>query len=312
VTREELIGLTEAVAQELVPIPADGPDVCPVCRSGKAPTDAECWSCARVLRGVALPTRNVVPISYYTTPSPLRERMHDYKESEDPRVRTEQARVVAGILARYLLEHGDRLTEIYGDWDVVATVPSTKTDPPSALSQALDAHYRDLIPVHIELLAVGGGSIGRNAPSETGFRTVTEVEGMRVLLVDDTYTTGSHFQSAVHALRAAEAEVVAGLVVARKINPDALYHTNAVWERQVERSFDFRALPWWAISSMVQSSSATTNSGHAAVDASSKLVQTLCRHELNRTSPLVSRSVQYEPESWRGGEPWSSSMSAPW
>lgn len=246
-TREELIGLTDAVANELVPIPADRPDVCPVCRSGKATTDEECWSCTQVLQGAALTTRNVIPISYYATPSPLRERMHDYKESEDPGVRTEQARVVAGILTRYLLEHGDRLAEASGDWDVMATVPSTKkTDAPSALSQALDAHYRDLIPLHTELLAVGGGTIGRNAPSETGFRTFSDVEGVRVLLVDDTYTTGSHFQSAVHALRAAGAQVVAGLVVARKINPDARYHTDAVWERQVQVPFDFRAPPWWA------------------------------------------------------------------
>jgi predicted amidophosphoribosyltransferase len=244
--QQELIDLTDSISSELVPMPEDAPDVCPICRTGKRPSDTTCWSCSRVLSLVSRPTRNLIPISYYQTPSPLRERMHLYKESDDEAERLLEGKAVAGILTRYLVEHGDRLVEVFGPWDVVVPVPSTKTSPPSALTTALVTSYSEVVEPPTELLALGQGEMSRNNPSENGFVVTKSVEGVRVLLIDDTYTTGSRLQSAAHALQETGAEVVAGIVIARKINPDARYNTLDLWERQSRIPFNFESLPWWA------------------------------------------------------------------
>ncbi len=52
--------------------------------------------------------------------------------------------------------------------------------------------------------------------------------------------------SAAHALQSAGVDVIAGLVVARKINPDPKYFTDELWDRQNAIPFAFTDPPWWA------------------------------------------------------------------
>jgi predicted amidophosphoribosyltransferase len=171
--------------------------------------------------------------------------MHDYKESPDPSVQLTQSRVVAGILARYVYEHSEALVDRYGDWDNVVVVPSTKHPYPSALARALASDYSDVISP-IDWLTLGAGSMGFNQASESGFVPAPDIEGSSVLLVDDTFTTGARIHSAAHALQSAGAQVIAGLVVARKINPDPKYFTDEVWDRQSVIPFVFTDPPWWS------------------------------------------------------------------
>jgi glutamine phosphoribosylpyrophosphate amidotransferase len=189
----------------------------------------------------------VIPISYYETPSPFRERMHDYKESPDPSTRYAESRIVGGILARYLDEFGDSLADRFGEWDAVVPVPSTKNPPPSALTQALAADFSDFVDP-LEWLTRGTGQMKFTVASESGFVPTTNVEGASVLLIDDTYTTGARLHSAAHALQAAGAKLVAGVVVARKINPIAKYYAVDLWQRQSAISFSFTDPPWWSLS----------------------------------------------------------------
>lgn len=46
-------------------VPAAGPGVCGVCRSGPNPGYAVCRSCTKVMRQVSHPTENVISISMY-------------------------------------------------------------------------------------------------------------------------------------------------------------------------------------------------------------------------------------------------------
>ena len=67
-----------------------------------------------------------------------------------------------------------------------------------------------------------------------------------MLLLDDTFTTGATLQSAAFALRANGAEVLAGVVVARKINPNLTFPESvAIWDRQSGREFRFTDPPFW-------------------------------------------------------------------
>jgi hypothetical protein len=60
-----------------------------------------------------------------------------------------------------------------------------------------------------------------------------------VLLIDDTFTSGSTFQSAASRLALGGAEVVAGVVIGRVINPGFSAEARELWERQRTIAFDF-------------------------------------------------------------------------
>lgn len=244
----DLTSISDMLAPELVPMAQDAPDVCTLCRSGRTRPDKLCFSCERTSAQVAYPCELVIPISYYTTPSVLRDRMHDYKEHPELQVRREQSRYVAAILVRYLVEHRDRLVARFGDWDVVVAVPSTHHSDPASLQNAVEAHFPDLIGSFARPLERGPGAMKFNQANPAGFvpTTASTKSGRRTLLIDDTYTTGARLQSAHHALVAAGSKVVAAIVVTRKINPDPRYGSDRLWERQAGAPFDFLSPPWWA------------------------------------------------------------------
>ncbi len=243
-----LTRISDMLAPELVPMPMDAPDVCPLCRSGRTRVDHLCFSCERTSSQVDFPCEMVIPISYYTTPSPLRDRMHDYKEHPEPDVREEEARHVSAILARYVAQHHDLFVDRFGPWDSVVAVPSTHHLHAPALQVAVEANFPEELGPFTQPLVLGPGTMGFNQASPLGFvpRAGEMLTNHRVLLVDDTYTTGARLQSAHHALVEAGAVVVAAVVVTRKINPDRRYGSDRLWERQTAKTFDFSQPPWWA------------------------------------------------------------------
>ncbi len=248
---DPLVELTDPLATALVPVPGDGPDVCPHCHTSKDEQYDLCYSCNRLREALGELRPPVIPISYYhrpgdgEPPSVLRDLMHDYKEHEDPDRREAAAQSVAAILARYLHEHGAALRERFGGWDLAAVVPSKKHTERPRLEVALGPYQAILGEVR-PLLEAADGAIGRSQPNRQAFVTTTDVAGVSVLLMDDTFTTGATLHSAAEALFDHDATVVAAVVVVRKINPDPRWaNTQQVWDRQSAISFDFREHPFW-------------------------------------------------------------------
>jgi predicted amidophosphoribosyltransferase len=250
--KRDLIELTDAVTGGLVPMAPDADDVCPLCRAGKGPRQATCSSCRSTTQQVHYPIDTVIPVSYYVKPEEgeqsglFRDAVHGYKESSDPAERAVLAPIVGGIMARYLLEHGDALADTFGPWDEVVAVPSTRSAPPSALARVLNEEFSNLVSAPVELLTNGSGEMGFVRASEAGFRTTADVSGAQILLVDDTFTTGARMQSAAHALQAAGARVIVGMTVARKIRVNQQYKSVDLWRRQHAKAFSFEEPPWWA------------------------------------------------------------------
>ena len=241
----DLVDLSDSLAPDLVPMPGDADDVCPLCRSGRTSPSALCDSCQRTSSQVSRPIKQVIPISYYTTPSRLRDLMHDYKEHEEGEVRRIKERAVAAIVARYLNEHAAALADLFGRWDAAVAVPSTKRPGPSALQTAIEENFADTVGAFENCLAPGPGLMKFNEASESGFEVVGHIADQSFLLIDDTFTTGAHLQSAHHALASAGATVSVSMVVTRKINPSEIYGTDALWERQRQVPFCFDDPPWW-------------------------------------------------------------------
>lgn len=156
-------------------------------------------------------------------------------------VRNQSSLRVVSILCHFLGRHRACIAaEAGGDWSTITGVPSTSGSTPGehALVRALRrvpssfAEYEDL-------LARGPTAIGHNRASDSGYVVKRSPVGLRVLLVDDTFTSGARAQSAASALSLAGAEVVAIVVVGRVFNPRWSETTQAFWSDRLAQPFDF-------------------------------------------------------------------------
>lgn len=233
---QALAALGGSLAPDCVTVPTQGPDVCPICRGHRDQTDDLCDSCT-VCHQILGSLRPVVPISLYAKPSTMRDRLRDYKDSDDASTRRRLSREVAALIERFFIQHNDSLAHRLGSWDTVCVVPSTDREPPHPLAQALSNHDAGSLGPLEQLLRRGSGEIAHRKPNGRAFESTTAVADRRVLLLDDVFTTGARSQSAAFALREAGAEVPAIVVVARRINPDWRPEVAEWWKRQLAIPF---------------------------------------------------------------------------
>jgi predicted amidophosphoribosyltransferase len=142
---------------------------------------------------------------------------------------------VAALLARFLQQH----RQCIGGWDLITVVPSSiGRSGPHPLAQAINM-VPALAGTYRALLRAGLHPAGHLAASDDAFVVTTQVMGRRVLLVDDTFTSGAEVQSAASALQAAGATIPAAVVIGRYINPDFSQAAHDLWERAQSRPFSF-------------------------------------------------------------------------
>lgn len=232
--------IAEPQASILTPVPPAGPGICAICHGIPNPGYDTCYSCEQAMSQVTKPCTTVVPFSLYETGHQLWSVLRKYKDSPDPKVRDRFSTQVAAFLGMALIEHRGCLEETVGEWDLITTVPSTsgKRTGPHPLVGAL-SRIDYLRREHKELLAPGPVALGHNKADDEGFITVLPVTGKRVLLVDDTYTSGARVQSAASCLQLAGATVPAIVVVGRVITPGWGPHVAEFWKEQRRQRFDF-------------------------------------------------------------------------
>jgi orotate phosphoribosyltransferase len=73
--------------------------------------------------------------------------------------------------------------------------------------------------------------------SESKFHPTTRLQGQAILLIDDTWTTGSSAQSAAAALKKAGAGRIAGVVIGRHLNRE--WHENDRRLRGIAQPFEW-------------------------------------------------------------------------
>lgn len=232
---------TDPYLHTYTPVPAAGPGVCPVCRSGPRPGYAVCRSCTEVMRQVRCPTRNVVPISLYTLDSQLWHVLRYYKDGSG-RSAELLALQVAAIIARFTARHLRCVAGLLGgDPEVVTSVPSTRAEPRAGGHplEAAIARVGSLAPRYAPLLARGPEHADHNLGDDSAFTVPRRLQGERVLVVDDTLTTGARLQSAVSALRLGGASAAAAVVVGRVIDPDWNDNCRRIWSQARATAFSF-------------------------------------------------------------------------
>jgi hypothetical protein len=183
-----------------------------------------------VARRLRLPLTPALPVSLCPLPGPLYSVLMGYKESPLAEARQRFGGLVAAVLDRFLAQHaGCVAAALGGGVDLVLPVPSSSRPgrPPLDRVPSLpDGVQHALAPALWcpTLLARASGAIGHMEPNAAAFDVPGParplVAGARVLLVDDTYVSGSRAQSAAVALRRAGARATLILPIGRVLRPE--------------------------------------------------------------------------------------------
>jgi hypothetical protein len=232
------------ILDALTPVPCSGPGVCERCRGVLYDDRPLCRNCTVCGEQLGFVTPRVLPITMYTKPSQLRDWLKHYKDSEEGPADAEAASVVGWIMSEFLHRHLPALVDRWGIFDAITVVPSTSRTSTHPLVGALrgDGRFANRLA---DLLQRDDGAIAHNQADDKAYVATKHARGLRVLLLDDVYTTGAHGQSAAAALHAGGAEVAGLLVLGRRINPDYHERASELWQRQRSTAFDLDVCPWW-------------------------------------------------------------------
>ena len=165
----------------------------------------------------------VVPVAFAVKGSPHAIQLWQYKSAGLPAAaRVASATMLRALLLVFLRDHGPCVWRAADrEWRAagldsptqLAVVPTGRGRPGTHPLRALIAPY--LAMPWAELAARPGGEEARDLDPDRFAATVRP--GARVLLIDDTWTTGSSAQSAAMALRRAGARSVATVVLGRHV-----------------------------------------------------------------------------------------------
>lgn len=230
---------------ELVPPPGRRAGVCETCQTwNDQPAEPECSNCGDVRRDLQEPALPISVLSLYRKPSLLRDWLTYYKgRPEEGAEPVEEYKVILrDILADFFEVHAARLARELGNLDALTVVPSTMHQGPHVLGSMV-ASLGLPIPC-LPLLTRGPGELGFRRASKDGFiAAIPKGHHLRVLVLDDVYTTGARLNSAVEALRLGGADVVNALVIARRVNTEYAQAAADLWQLQHELSYDIRTSP---------------------------------------------------------------------
>src|SRR5487761_1078126 len=227
------------------PLPA-GPGCCAVCRGPARPGYQRCFQCALHRQGgPGLLADIVVPVSYAVAGTAYARALWVYKS--DAADQDAARRALRAMLLVFLHDHGRCVWAQAGIAapTPVAVVPSGRGRPGAPPLRTLVEPYLAL--PWADLVVRPGDPVQPRDLDPGRFRAAGRLVGAAVLLLDDTWTSGSSAQSAAIALRLAGASRVAVVTLGRHVNPSDLI-ADPITAKFIRRSFrhDSCAVHWAA------------------------------------------------------------------
>ena len=213
----DLRALVEAQALLLSAPGAGASALCDVCRGPRRPGGPRCFPCdlhVQCANGSLADV--VVPVAFAVKGDPHARRLWQYKSATLPAAaRAGPAATLRALLLVFLREHGACLWRAAGIAGPtrLAVVPTGRSRPGVHPLRAL---IEDYLALPWADLAVRPGGIQVRDLDPERF-SARPLPGARVLLIDDTWTTGSSVQSAATALRRAGASSVVTIVLGRHV-----------------------------------------------------------------------------------------------
>jgi predicted amidophosphoribosyltransferase len=210
---------SEAYERAMRNIAAPGEGICTICWAFIDTSFPTCYRCGHQPNCLDA----VVPISYSEHQGQLHTALRNYKDGASAGIRRNAAVRLAAVLWRFLRDHEACVARAAGmqeEFDSVTIVPSSdpNRDAHSAFRK-VTGWIRPVKPRLQRTLEPTGEVQGREFDANR-FRSVGDVSGQSVLLLDDTWATGGHAQSAAQALLEAGATKVALVVIGRHIRRD--------------------------------------------------------------------------------------------
>ena len=214
---------------ELYPMLPAQPDVCEICFqwSDGFPLCHACKALAASLDDDAIDARSikVLPISLAPEWDSLARSLWGYKNDGDEDLREVHAEKVRALLDDYVLQHGMCLGRVAGGrkYEAITWVPSAQGSrvgmphPMVGMVQSAKWNFNRAQ----ELLMRTTVEVDKHRVHPERFAVTGPVAGKSVLVVDDTWTTGSNAMSAAWSLRNAGAESVSIVVIGRWNNPNS-------------------------------------------------------------------------------------------
>jgi hypothetical protein len=199
------------------PLPA-GPGCCAVCRGPARPGFRRCYQCALHRHDAAgMLADVVVPVSYSVAGTGYARALWLYKS--DAPDRDAARRALRAMLLVFLHDHG-RCVWARARMAApthVAVVPSGRGRPGTHPLRTLVQPYLALPRADLAVCAREPVQARDLDPGR--FRVPARLGGASVLLLDDTWTSGSSAQSAAIALKRAGARQVAVVTLGRHVHP---------------------------------------------------------------------------------------------
>lgn len=214
----------------LVPVPARGHDICRVCHTAVDgwPTCFPCGQSSKIIGGASADAVSFVSLA--PRDEQMATELASYKDSRTlPRLCQQKTLGLSAVLLKWLLRHEQclaRRAEL-GTFDFVTSIPSTKGRTPHPLVAVAAARIVNTPNRYRDLLVVNRTDLDDRAPAIDRYRVDSALQGQRVLVIDDTWTTGAHAQSASAALKLAGASGVGVVAIGRWFNPD--YQDQRSW-----------------------------------------------------------------------------------
>lgn len=213
--------LSSPYENHLVKVLPAGAGVCRICHTIVLGDWDQCYQCNKAVRRLPTTASAVAFVALAVKNEQLARELWLYKNARPEHVRNRVRLGLASVLWRWLAGHEQCLADRAGvtDFPVVTTVPSTngRADHPldDLAGHIVGATAKRFRPL---LRAVEGDGGGRDFGVDR-FDIVGGVDrDVPVLLVDDTWTSGAHAQSAAAALRAAGSGPVAIACIGRHFN----------------------------------------------------------------------------------------------
>ncbi len=200
------------------PLPA-GPGCCAVCRGPAQPGFLRCFQCAQHRHSAAgMLADLVVPVSYAVAGTSHARALWQYKSDVADRDAARAA--LRAMLLVFLRDHGPCVRARAG----MAAAPSHVAVVPSGRGRPGTHPLRTLVEPYLalpwaDLLIRPGEPVPARDLRPGRFRAPGRLSGAAILLLDDTWTSGSSAQSAAIALKLAGATRVAVVTLGRHVNP---------------------------------------------------------------------------------------------
>lgn len=196
--------------------------VCSICHTSVAGGWPRCYQCGRAQSALPVTASALSFVALAVKDEQFARDLYQYKDPRQSEQERRRLRLgLAAVLWRWLSHHEECLSRRVGvsEFSIVSTVPSTRQRASHPLEVIVGrdvALTRDRYQRLLEAVDTQGDDRTADASQ---FKAVASVpEGAAVLLVDDTFTTGSRVQSAAARLRLSGAGTVGVVCLGRHFN----------------------------------------------------------------------------------------------